>query len=530
MKDITEFLRNIGGIRGMRGIRGIRGIRDIKYPEPFFPLFPLFPLLPLLLLLTPACSEQRQTGEQLFEGPSHVRFFLLVDNNNQPLPAGQVDASLIPVEAYTHTALTSIDIPVALSLAENSVADGITVRYAVEVQGDYTGYELTPGEALSLSRSNPVDTLRLNLTERWEATDSVSFRLRLTEVDALEVGLGSPTQDGLGRELLIRLGEVQPSYALSTNRLELNGNAGEQVEFSVAFPNGFLPNDLPDTLLRAERNFDFTLERLPLQPGAQQLDYRVTLDEALDQDDLSFESTLTLLDLPGYTLQGSPELLLIKPTLVARDNSLNLAAEFYDLTDPFFRVFGHHWLDFNADDTCAWNDFFAFSFPVEVGANHPHAVLYDDQGTSDPRDDVYHHAFRVGFNSPNVGRTTNAFNLKRWFDNEATDAEDSPGFNVPEAIEFYPENGSNPDRGTMAVIEQDLLIAARSGTAYTLRIAGGGTYQRAADGTIEVQFTLSVTNQTLLGGTRTDTYRFYNYNPTQEPPPLPDACGKPIGL
>ncbi len=45
------------------------------------------------------------------------------------------------------------------------------------------------------------------------------------------------------------------------------------------------------------------------------------------------------------------------------------------------------------------------------------ASMMYDMGTPDASDDIYHHAFRVGFNSPNATGTTNSFDLKRWFNN-----------------------------------------------------------------------------------------------------------------
>lgn len=484
----------------------------------------LFALLALL-----GCEDGKQPAEELYRGPSFVRFLLLVDNNEQPLQAPQVDASLVPRSAYTHRSFTNIKIPVALSLNANSDLESVTVRYELSVQGDYEGYSISPADQLTLSRTQPVDTLYLQLDSAWTVDDSVRFDLELTEDDAFEVTLGAPTEDALGKTLQIELGEVVPTYLLSTNREELTGNQGEVVNFVVNFPAGYLPGDLPDSLFQIEAGFDFSLTRLPLT-DRRQIGFEVTLLESLSVDELNYESTLTLQPIDGYNLLGSPNLLLTKPALVDRDNSLFVASDFYDLGDPFYRTYGEHWFDSNDDDTCSWSSFFAFTYPVEVDASHPHAVLYDDGGNSDPSDDVYHHAFRIGFDSPNAGNTTNSFNLKRWFNGESINASNSPGFNVTEALEFFPDNGDDPNQGTVLVIPQDLVIGTSAGVSYIIAIEGDGRYQRAPDGAYELSFEIRATNATLFGGTRTDQYRLFNFNPSANPADLTDNCLAPVDL
>jgi hypothetical protein len=482
-----------------------------------------------VLLFCTGC-EEKQPAEEVYQGPAFVRFFLLVDANEQPLLPGQVDAGLLPRSEYVHTSLAALRVPVTLTAAAGELGGPVEVSFTAEVEGDYQAYTLSPANILQLSPENPVDTLTLTFAERWTAADSSRFRLRLTGINAGAVELGLPGTNGDGTELLIELGELDPTYRLSTNRLELAGELGETVAFSVAFPQGFLPDELPDSLFRIEAGFAFSLVRQPLSPGARQIAYRLTLDEALDQDDLSFESRLTLLDLPGYRLLGGPALTVVKPPLVLRDNSLNVAAAFYNLEDRFHRTYGVHWFDFEANDTCEWEDFFAFTFPVVVDANHPHAVLYDDQGTADPRDDLYHHAFRIGFNVVTGTNTTNSFNLKRWFDNESGSAANSPGFNITEALEFYPENGDNANRGTVVVLPQDIVIGSLDGVSYTIAIEGEGTYERLLGGRFEVSFELRATNQALFGGTRADQYRLYTDNQFDEPAELSQSCASPITL
>ena len=64
-----------------------------------------------------------------------------------------------------------------------------------------------------------------------------------------------------------------------------------------------------------------------------------------------------------------------------------------------------HWFD--KSGTCAWQAFNAFTFPVVVTKDNENAILYSDKGTANPNDDVYHDAFKIGFNV--VTGTNNKF-------------------------------------------------------------------------------------------------------------------------
>lgn len=191
-------------------------------------------------------------------------------------------------------------------------------------------------------------------------------------------------------------------------------------------------------------------------------------------------------------------------------------------------------MDFNEDDTCEWVSFNAFTYPVEVASNHPHAVLADDGGNDDPADDVYHHAFRIGFNSPNAGNTTNSFNMKRWFNNESNDGEYSSGFNVTQALEFFPDDGTSAVSGVVKVVPQDLLISTRIETdvyrSYTIAIEGEGEYVEIADGVFEITLELRATNAELFGGTRTALYKIWNTNDYADPVDIGEECFQPMDL
>jgi hypothetical protein len=318
---------------------------------------------------------------------------------------------------------------------------------------------------------------------------------------------------------------------------EITGLEDETLEFDIEFPDGFFPDELSgiELIEPGLPDFQYTLNQLPFSIDDTKITYRLTVNEPLDNDLETYLATFMLNEIPDYHLAGNEKFTIIKPENIPRDVSLNTAAHFYDLEDGFYRTYGELWFDFNKNDTCDWGSFNQFTFPVEVPADHPNAVLYSDQGTIDPDDDIYHHAFRIGFNSPNVGRTTNSFNLKRWFDNDYTDADESPGFNIPQALEFYPDNGgTSATSGTVKVIAQDLITSGKNGdgslNTYTISIEGDGEYIEISSGIFEISLELRATNNELFGGTRTATYKIFNTPDYEEPIELSDDCFQPMEL
>ena len=185
----------------------------------------------------------------------------------------------------------------------------------------------------------------------------------------------------------------------------------------------------------------------------------------------------------------------------------------------------------SGDEVCEWQAFNAFTYPVIVDKDDDNAVLYSDNGTEDDSDDIYHHAFRIGFNSNNIGRTTNSFNLKRWFNNESTNADVSPGFNIPEALEFYPKDGVSETEGTVLVIPQIITVSSKEGVSHNISISGEGTYQEISAGLFEITLEFKATNEEVFGGTQVSYYRIYNNNSYGgNPEPIDYGCVEPVDL
>lgn len=471
-----------------------------------------------LTLAALSCTDDDLNNQQPGDLTPHVRFNLLVGSNNTPLEYPQKSASLVPVAEYTHQAIKTLKVPVTLSARD--LKEDVSVQYGVNTELPEGAVTISPAE-LHFTPQQPTDTLYLSFPQRWETGATVD--LLLTGTSNPEIQLGSLNNSFPGDQLRIALGEISTSIALSTSRIELEGQIGETAEFKVTFPDGYFASEINDQELFSFLNgFDYTLERISQEPAA--ITYRITLSENIALDDVYYQSEISLKETALYKLGGISRLLLVKPVRTDRDVMTNPAAHFYNLADPYYRTYGENWLDHDADGICDWRAFNAFTYPVVVDASHPNAVLYSDNGTPDPSDDVYHDAFRIGFNSPLANRTTNSFNLTRWFNGEATTADKSPGLNIPAAIEFFPTSGTSQTEGIVQVIPQYLVISNLAGKSYELAISGSGTYRALENGLYEIKVTLKVTNDELFGGTVSSEYYIYNANTYTDPEPLSTGC------
>lgn len=456
-----------------------------------------------------------------------VRFFLLVNNNNDILEYPEVNGGLIPVSDYTKDNIKTLKIPVALTA---NLTNNVTVSYESVISG-LTGVTIQPENSLTFTPTKLVDTIRVNFTERWDVTNNPQLKFTLLSANNPNINIGMPNGDTPNNELIINFDTLNFTYRFpSPNQKEIIGSAGETTTVSVEFPEGYVTSDVEGINLFSETlsDFSYSISQQPLTSGTQ-VDYLLTVNENIQIDELELKTIFELNDLEGYTVNGSTNFTLKKPIVTIRDNSVFTSNNFYNLEDQFHRTYGEHWFDSNEDGVCSWQAFFAFTYPVVVNAEHPNAVLYDDMGTTDAADDIYHHAFRIGFNS-NTATAANSFDLRRWFNNESSNSANSPGFNIPEALEFFPTNGTSATDGFVQVIEQDLLISSTAGAQYTIAISGSGTYSEISPGLFEMQLELNATNAELFGGTRTDIYKIYSNNSYTDPADLSDLCNLPLTL
>ncbi len=488
----------------------------------------------LLMTVFLACDNDYDRSFSSADG-EFVRFFVLVDNDNNVLEYPQINSGLVPVESYTKNRLGQLKLPVALT--KEQLESNVTVNFEAQISDNLQGVTITPESTLSFSNNQLTDTIFIDFSTSWNGLDSPSITLELIGSNDPDVNIGMPNEQRTYKTMTINLSDVSFNYTLEKSLEEVVGNANEEIFIEINFPNGFFEEDILDTALLTEidnnpnaQNINYDLSLHSINQAERRATYKFTITEDLDQSFL-FETKFELTDIQGYSKTGITQITIRKPIIVDRDNSVNTASNFYDLNNPFYRTFGENWMDFNEDGVCSWQAFNAFTYPVVVDASHPNAVLYSGMDTpNDPSDDIYHHAFRIGFNSPNQGNTTNSFNLKRWFSNESTNADNSPGFNIIEAIDFFPENGNSTTNGFLQVVAQDLIIAGTNGNSYTISISGSGTYAEISPGIFEIQLELQATNSTLFGGSRTAFYYIYNTSNFVEPAPLNEPCFLPTNL
>ncbi len=482
-------------------------------------------LLLILISFAFACTNDDLSNQESEDFQAFLRFNFLVNANNVPLEYPQVTASRIPLSTYDNTSLKTLKIPVALSA--KSYESTVTAGYSLQTGLPEGSYSVSP-ERLSFTASQPTDTLYLSFNERWAAEESLVFEL--TDVSDAAIHLGSLNDTFPNKSFEVKLGEVTTTYRLNTSRIDLTGQIGEQVSFRVEFPSGYIDSEIDDaSLFRSLDGFDYILERSEVT--SEYIEYTITLNESLENDDANFQSILSLAELEDYQLSGNSNLLVIKPIKADRDLATNPASHFYDTSNPYFLARGENWIDHDNDGVCTWRAWTAFAVPVKVDANDPNAILGSDNGTPDPSDDIYYDAFKIGFVSPLAGRTTNPFNLQRWFDNESTNADVSPGFNITAAIEFFPEDGTNKTQGTVTIIPQFLAISSRDDKFYEFAISGSGTYRKVNDGLWEIKVALRVNNDELYGGTVTSEYYIYSDRGYEDPADLPgNNCVNEIAL
>ena len=487
----------------------------------------------LLLIFASSCEEELDMHLKTYDGPSFVRFFVLLNSDGQPLTMGTVNNSTEAAHEITINGFGQLKIPVLFTTAK-PISDTVKVKFEVIDDNDTKTYNLEPAEEVCFTNGKYSDTITLSFNRRW--SDTTSFVLKLTESNSPDVNIGHLNDSSKNNALKINLAELETPMSLSKNKIELIGDMGESVKFSVVFPKGLFANEINvDSLFDIVTDFGFVLDNEPFDDFDEAINFTLTLTDSIKYDELTFTALVSLRESDLYKISGISELVLNKPSRTNRDKYLNTAANFYNLNDQYYRTYGDQWLA-NIEGECDWRSFNAFTFPVIVPKNHGDAILYDDKGTADESDDIYHHAFKIGFKATLVDRTTNSFNLKRWFSDESTDIAVSPGFNITDAIEFFPSDGTSDSSGTIKIVEQTITLTGRkdgeNGKSFNFDIAWEGSYKRVNnEGLFEISFELRLFNQELFGGWKTGYYRLYNNKTYPDPDPIENTdCIREIEL
>ncbi len=467
----------------------------------------------IILSICLFCACQEDYNRPLYDDEQlgkYVHFSLLLDHSGMPI-TDQVASNRTFASTFLQNGVRTLYVPVSLSAT--NLRESVQVEFSSHYSGGDTLVQITPNKILTFGPNKYQDTIEVKLCSRWTSNMMDTLTLRLENCSDPSVHLGYPYDSLQESELAIIFNDPSLSYGTGKqNKYMLLGEKGEQVDFQITFPEGLLAEELQGTELLKMRNtsFAYSLKQHPYESGETQIRYTLTLEESLNPDE-NYYSLLELATLENYELEGLNYFKFSKDAQNKADNQINPAAHLYDLRDQYYRIYFHYWIDYRKDGNCVWRESSVFTQPVEVDQSHPNAVLHENG--------KYYHAFRLGFVSPtHIG--TNSFGLRNYFNNESSNLEDSPGFNIPEAFELHPLGDTSTTQGTVTVIQQDLQIANRSGKQYIFNIAGQGTYhyvegsyETYSDSIFQIEIELALTNEEVLGGTINLPYYFYNRNP-----------------
>lgn len=457
-----------------------------------------------------------------------VRFNFITSSTGVPLEFPSVNTGRIPESSYENKSIKTLKVPVTLT--STTLKNPVKVNFSSLISGETDSFKIEPVNELVFEGNKLTDTIFVSFDKRWQNKQNI--KLKLDNVSDPLVHIGNLNTEATNDVFTINLGEINTTYTFPVNEFTIKGEIGETIDFKVNFPNGFIPSEIENMEIFSSINgFDYSLTHNDFGDNRSSINYHLTLLEDIQNDDVRYESFITLNTTENYTTTGNSILQITKPTKVPRDIQANPAANFYNLSDPLYRTYGANWFERNG--TCAWFPFNAFTFPVVTAKNNPDAVQYSGQNTTETSDDVYHDAFKIGFNTTVANSTTNSFGLKNWFTNESSNGDNSPGLNITSALEFFPDNGNSRTSGNVLVIPKFITIAGTNGNKYNIFISGEGTYKQIDNGFVEISFELKLKNDILFkehGGTVSSQYRIYNKNGFPTLTPLNTSCLKPFNL
>ncbi|WP_289057836.1 hypothetical protein [uncultured Flavobacterium sp.] len=482
----------------------------------------IFSILFTALLYISCSKDDYKIGSEI---DPYLRFNFLVKSDNTPLEYPAVNGNLVPQSTYENKAIKTLKVPVALTT--RALKGTVTANFSAETNGASDSFSLKPANQLSFQGSKITDTIFVSFDKRW--TKDQSITLKLETVSDPDIHIGNLNTEYSNNTFKIDLTSVATNYTFPVTQYNIKGEIGEKIDFKVNYPNGFFPEEIENAeIFKFQNGFEYSLTHDDYGDNRTSVNYHLTLLEDLQNDDVRYESKLTLINIPNYTATGNINLTIAKPIKSERDVQAYPASKFTDPTNAFFLTYGEHW--FNNNGNCAWMTFNALTFPIIVTKDDPNAILYSDRGTTNPNDDIYHDAFKIGFNVASGTNTVNSFGLKRWFSNESNSAAISPGFNITSALEFFPANGNSKTEGTVLVIPQDITIGSSATNTYQIAISGEGTYKEISNGLYEISFELKLTNDKLFGGTVSTQYRMYNSKTYPKPTALSIDCPKEVTL
>lgn len=454
-----------------------------------------------------------------------VRFNFLATSAGVPLEYPAVSTTIQPSISYINKSVKTLKVPVTLTSA--TLKEPVRVNFSTVTSGDINSFSLEPKSELFFEGNKLSDTIFISFDKRWTNKDSIS--LKLETVSDAGIHIGNLNTAAPNDTFTINLDEISTTYTFPEGEFNIKGEKGEKIDFKVNFPNGFIPSEIENaSIFDFIDGFDYSLTHDDYGDNRSSINYHLTLLEDIQNDDVRYETFISLNNTENYTTTGNSILQITKSIKVPRDIQANPAGNFYNLSDTFYRTYGAHWFDRNG--TCSWVTFNAFTFPVVTSKDNPDAIQYSGQNTADTSDDVFHDAFKIGFNVVTGTATTNSFGLKDWFTNESVNASNSPGFNITSALEFFPDNSNSKTSGSVLVIPKFITVGGSNGNSHRIFISGEGTYKEMPNGFYEISFELKLKNDKLFGGTVSSQYRIYNKTGFPTLAPLTESCFKAVAL
>lgn len=484
----------------------------------------------LLALFAIACNPEPTRPEYDEDAlGAHISFKLLVDDDGD-LVLDENSTGDNYAQNYEIRSVATLKVPVAIST--KGLSQEVTATYDIDDFGDDIKYNIAPN-ILSFSPDKLVDTLYITPTSRWTKTIMDSTVIALATTSDPNITIGYPYGVDDNDSLTLNYGDLVFPYTFEKSEIKLLSTPNQSYDFKILFTNGLLPDELSeiDILIDKGSNIDYELVQHAIEAGDVAINYTLEINDPLDKK-IDYEILFELADIEGYVPFGLTSLKVTKETENNGNNSINMARHFYDVAlDAYNRLYAFLYLDYSADGNCGWRETFMHVVPVEVAKDHPNAVWNED-------DNKWYHAHRIGFDSPNEGRTTNSFGFKYWFVDEYTDADLSPGFNVNPSLEFYPDGDTSLTSGTVQVMEQTLTVAlGENDTQVQFDIIGEGTYQYDEgsyelyrDSIFTIHLTLGGESVELWGGTHYGSYVMKNrdLDSSEKPEEAGEYCIVPI--
>ena len=467
------------------------------------------------------------TKHDLLETESaFVRFGLLVNANGQALEFPEVNASIAETNVFDQISLKTLKIPVILT---GPLRDApVEVFYEVVSEGSFTEFTVSPSNSVVFEPGTLTDTVQISFQNRWSQAEVNSIKIKITGTSDANLAIGWPNQNNRMDEVTVILGDLEVTkYFFAQNLYNLSGTVNEEllipINFSQPITNAAIGDfDFISASFEALSEcdgdgvaFDYTLEQLPFEDGASTIFYKLKLLEATP-----FASNLKLslnTGLTDFELFGVSQTNIFKPDFVVRQG--DVATHFYNVADVLYRTYGKAWYFNPAENGCDWSNFNTFTKPVPVPAGSEF-----DNGSG-------YHKYKIGFvgNTPPIG--TNPFDLRRFYGNANVS---SPGYNIAQAIEFFPENGNSTTQGTVKIISQTLtFIKSSNDQAVTVPICGNGNYYFESANNRWVIYLELHCDETQINGNNDIVKRMYIYsnnNNYVDPQALSDPCAQRINL